>query len=280
VDLIGWLLRLLFWPVIRRYCERILCQHFCLFKSGGSTFRYTHVHIVTPNRRGVTGVGHDDHTSTDDPRHNTISDGGGCTFKKRSELPLPPGAPPDPNPRDGRGIYPEDVEAREVLTLYFHECVTGEPCPPGYTRTFCRCRDGEGVQTNCCVCYTFSHDAFEAWYASRYWDHVRGGDYRYPYLTVGGPVPFSIACGKTVTLYDTNSRVVDDPASYGPVTGGDSDVMRELERRMRVAAVRISCQGPCTRAYGEIWRGWKCEPAGARFLVMCAMQWEVRCARP
>ena len=146
-----------FWMHVRR----VVCQHFCTFKAGGSALRYTHVHLLfkggvgANNPGGYTGVGHDDETAPDDPKHNTVSQGKTVGFKTKAEIPVPwdaPIPPGGPSPT----IYPSDLRAWTPVTAYFIDApLEGEHCPPGFWRLRCGCGD---------ACVTMDHATWERWY--------------------------------------------------------------------------------------------------------------------
>jgi hypothetical protein len=258
--------------IIKCHIERIVCLHFCRFKEGGSDLGYTHVHILSSNPSGATGVGHDDHTSPDDPKHNTISDAGGCTFKKKTEIQIV-----EQGAEESETIYSHNLGAKEFTTAYFHECADEGDCPRGYTRIRCHCRGKDGRIVQRCVCYTLDHDTFQRWYEERRWDN-RIGEYRYPSLNVAGEVPQRIACGKTITLYRFTIEVVSDCSDYSGASASNNPLLRAIEQELRAAAGRIGCEGQCQPRHREIWRGWKCENLGGGiFHASAAMQWEIKC---
>ena len=121
------ILRLLFGPLAdllarlwQWYVERLVGIHYCKFKEAGSDLQYVHVHILGPNRGRRTGLGHDDHTGTEDSGHVAVSDSkGGCTISAET-----------PATRALRRGY--------LGTAYFIESADGE-CPPGFTRIRVKC---------------------------------------------------------------------------------------------------------------------------------------------
>jgi hypothetical protein len=252
--------------IIRGYVESIVCQHFRVFKEGGSDFGYTHVHICYPEAGKPSGVGHDDNTNARDPKHNTVSEGDACGFKTRAEVDGPE------KPGESGAVSFDMLGGKVLTTAYFHECEDGR-CPWGYERIRCRCRDDERT---CCVCYTLDRDAFEAFYEGRNWPDSRG-EVRAPYLNIAGPVPPKIACKSSVILYAYELLVVDGCDAYGSAKGGTSMLMTRAEQRLRAAAAGIVCDGPCQLTTREIWRGWKCKPVGSSFHAHAAIQWELRC---
>jgi hypothetical protein len=143
------------------YVRRVVCQHFCTFKAGGSTMRYTHVHFLfkggpgAKNPGGYTGVGHDDETAADDPKHNTVSQGKTVGFKMKGDFPVPWGQPPPPGPPSAT-IYPSDLDAWNAFDAYFINAPpAGESFPPGFWRLRCDCGD---------ACVTMDHATWERWY--------------------------------------------------------------------------------------------------------------------
>lgn len=133
-----------------RYCLEVACCHFCTFKAGGSTMKYVHVHITLPLIIGyppmpdaITGIGHDDETNPNHPRHNTVSYGDGrCGFET--------------NPTSTT-IFPGDRGVRVEFDIYFIECGP-EGCPDGWKRHECPCG---------CMCWTLSHEVWEQWYRAQ-----------------------------------------------------------------------------------------------------------------
>jgi hypothetical protein len=254
-NLIRWLFRL--------WVEHLVCIHFCKFREAGSDFGYTHVHVLPKNPRGATGVGHDDHTTNDDPGHVTISDGGGgCRVQAEDEA---------------------SMALRNVgylATAHFHSARAGE-CPPGFRRIRCRCRDAEGQDVEVDVCYTLDQDAFERWRLENSYAH-RIGQFEISMTTASkvlaqGLPP--VVCGSTIVVYQAVGSFVADCSGFG---AGDSDnsLVQKARAKVREAVDRVQCEPGCQKSHEEIFVGWTC--AWKSYLdswwVDAIVQWRVRCA--
>jgi hypothetical protein len=149
------------WWLLWRHLQKIACLHACKFKEAGSNFHYVHVHVLhrtqwVRNPRMWSGLGHDDETDPDHPKHNTVSGPTGCDFMTPAQVPRPVGGlgmgwPPDPK----KGIAPMDLEAASFFDIYLALPDAEGRCPEGFSRIRCDC--GE-------FCMTTDRGAWDKWY--------------------------------------------------------------------------------------------------------------------
>lgn len=142
--------------LLLEYINKIACQHFCKFKEAKSNFKNAHVHILmglehppSDNPRKYTGLGHDDETpgmaNPRDPKHNTVSRGNKCEFRK--------------SPSKKRALNALDLKAVGPLQGYFHPAPKDprKKCPEGFYRVECECGP---------MCITWGRKAYEKWRSS------------------------------------------------------------------------------------------------------------------
>jgi hypothetical protein len=240
------------------YVAALVCQHFCAFKRAGSTLKYTHVHILKPNRAGATGLGHDDETANSDQAHASVSKGGDCVTK----------------PEDDASMALRSVG--DFGTAYFHEAGAGGKCEEGFTQIKCRCGEQDVL-----VCYTMDHDVFQRWYDEQKWPNRRGRFVLRPTQTSHVASPqHDLACGATMVIEHYALKFVANCTGYGGAGDGDNALVREARDAVTAAYDRIRCNGPCAKSHVESFVAWRCrqDTPASGFLADAIVQWTVICA--
>lgn len=266
------ILRLLFGPLAdlltriwRWSVERLVCIHFCKFKEAGSDLQYVHVHILGPNPRKKTGLGHDDHTNNDDDGHVTVSDSNGhVTVSKEDEATLA-------------------LRQGYLGTAYFIQDSASGECPAGFTRIKCKCPTADG-KVNVWVCYSMEHNVWEGWYKGQKYPD-RTGNFIEPSTheqLVTDASPGTLKCGDSFVIVAYAFERVPHCQNHSGPNAGENSAVRGARRKLQAALAKITCEAGCNKSHTETFKGWKCgrlTPTDP-FEAEAAVQWTINCERP